>query len=103
MDIGEAAWAVELYAPAHLHASATPLPTSARKRGAANDDAEEDQSGAMMQETESAHEFTRKKSGGSGDGEAGAEIANFALPKYAGTSSAIVNVYATTPSFSVFL
>ena len=41
----------------------------ARKRGAANDDAEEDQSGAMMQETESAHEFTRKKSGGSGDGE----------------------------------
>lgn len=103
--IGEAAWAVEMYAPAHLHATAAPLPTSARKRGAASDDADEDQSGAMMQETESAHDFTRKKSGGSGGGgdvEAGAEIANFALPKYAGTSSAIVNVYHDGESLKLF-
>jgi hypothetical protein len=105
VDVGEAAWAVELYAPAHLHATATPLPASARKRGAGSDDAEDDQSGAMLQETESANEFTRKKSGGSGGGgdvEAGAEIANFALPKYAGTSSAIVNVYHEGESLKLF-
>ncbi len=99
---GEASWAVDQYAPANLHAAVAPPPTSARKRGNTLDDNEDVDSSVMADETGSCIDLTRKKSGGSAGGDVAATSSGAPVPKYAGSASAIVNVYHDGEALKVF-
>jgi hypothetical protein len=105
---GEAPWAIELYAPALPH-DAAPIPaTSIRKRGAAPDDSPHSEAGAVADAPGDGSDLTRKKSGGAasdatnGTATAVEAASTAALPKYAGSSSAIVNVYHDGDALKMF-
>lgn len=99
---GEASWAVDQYAPAHLHAPVAAPPTSVRKRGNAVDDDEHVDCSSMTEQIGAGSDLTRKKSGGSADGDAVTAAPSVAQPKYAGSASAIVNVYHDGEALKVF-
>lgn len=56
----------------------------------------------MIEDAEATSELIRKKSGGTGGGDAVSTASNVALPKYAGASSAIVNVYHDGEALKMF-
>lgn len=90
---GEAQWAVDQYAPVHLHSTTPAPPTSARKRGTTHEVVDDADGSGMADATQDGSELTRKKSGGTASDAASAAAGNVALPKHAGSSSAIVSVY----------
>ena len=93
---------MEQYAPAHLHSTTPAPPTSARKRGTSSDHDEQTDGDAMIEDAAAGSDLIRKKSGGTGEVDAMATVSSVALPKYAGASSAIVNVYHDGEALKMF-